>query len=90
VTAGEPAAEAGDGGLAERYEQLRRRAMDGAPEGYRLGLAVLQREGMAAWIQAWKELPDVGGQPRPVPAATTPDAVVAALASMALACAGAR
>jgi len=76
--------------LAERYEQLRRRALDGAPDGFRLGLAVLQRQGMAAWIGAWEE---IGGAPQPqqrTQAAHASDAVVAVLASMALACAAAR
>lgn len=90
MTAGEPAAEAGDAGLAERYEQLRQRALEGAPDGFRLGLAVLQRQGMAAWIGAWKEFGGVPVAPeRPAPAAHASDAVVAVLASMALACVGA-
>lgn len=92
MTAGEPAAEAGDAGLAERYEQLRRRALDGAPDGFRLGLAVLQRQGMAAWIAAWKEfggVPVASAPERPASEAQASDAVVAVLASMALACAGA-
>jgi hypothetical protein len=75
--------------MAERYEQLRSRALVGAPDGFRLGLAVLQRQGMAAWIGAWEE---IGGAPppqRPTQAAHGSDAVVAVLASMALAVAGA-
>ncbi len=89
MTAGEPATGAGDAGLAERYEQLRRRALEGAPDGFRLGLAVLQRQGMAAWIGAWKELVDAVPPQRPPNDAHASDAVVAVLASMALACAGA-
>ncbi|MFN2506965.1 MAG: hypothetical protein ABR540_22595 [Acidimicrobiales bacterium] len=88
MTAGEPATEGGDG-LAERYEQLRRRALEGAPDGFRLGLAVLQRQGMAAWINAWKELAYAFPPQRPTNDAHGSDAVVAVLASMALACAGA-
>lgn len=89
MTAGEPATEDGDGGLAERYEQLRRRALEGAPDGFRLGLAVLQRQGMAAWIHAWKELADAFPPQRPDDDAHASDEVVAVLASMALAVAGA-
>jgi len=33
----------------EGYEQLRSQALDGGPSGYRLGLALLERRGVAAW-----------------------------------------
>jgi hypothetical protein len=85
VPAGEPASVAE--GLVERYEELRRRALGGETDGWRLGLAVLERQGLAAWIHAWDAI-----APAPVPAGSTPapagcEQVVALLASMALACA---
>lgn len=43
-----PAAEA----LGARYEELRRWIVDGSGWSSRLGLAVLLREGLAAWIAA--------------------------------------
>jgi hypothetical protein len=73
----------------ERYEQLRSRALEGEPSGFRLGLAVLERRGLAAWARAGRgtahacepqraaasvvELPKASGE------------LVGALASMALA-----
>ena len=86
MAAGEPASGA-DRRLVERYEELRRRALGGEADGWRLGLAVLQRQGVAAWIHAWDEIGSA-----PVPARSTPapagcEQIVAVLASMALACA---
>lgn len=75
--------------MAERYEQLRSRALGGAPDGFRLGLAVLQRQGMAAWMGAWKEIGDAPPPQQPKHVTDGSDAVVAVLASMALAVAGA-
>jgi hypothetical protein len=95
VPAGEPATGSGDGELVERYEQLRRRVLNGEPDGFRLGLAVLQRQGLAAWLRAWDDLGAVANPPT----STSPDVptgpvasdmVVAVLASMTLACAGIR
>lgn len=72
----------------ERYEQLRRRAFDGDVGGWRLGLAILQHRGVSAWLQACRSVP-VASAPvrsaRPLPAGEG-EALVAALASMALAC----
>jgi len=72
----------------ERYEQLRAHALDGEPSGFRLGLALLERRGVAAWSRAWGSTTAT----RPAvasPAATAPvaasDELVGALASMALA-----
>ncbi len=73
----------------ERYEQLRAHALDGEPSGFRLGLALLERRGMAAWSRAW----DSTASPRPAVAVPAPtalasaadDELVGALASMALA-----
>ena len=75
-------------GAVERYEQLRSRALGGERSGFRLGLALLERRGVAAWARAWQgtaaareqracgsvlELPAASGE------------LVRALASMALA-----
>jgi hypothetical protein len=78
----------GDARGVERYEQVRSHALDGEPSGFRLGLALLERRGVAAWSRAW-------GASAPAPAATQParvapgpaggDELVGALASMALA-----
>jgi hypothetical protein len=79
----------GDARGVERYEQLRSHALDGEPSGFRLGLALLERRGVAAWSRAW-------GATAPAPAGATPparvapgpaagDELVGALASMALA-----
>lgn len=74
----------------ERYEQLRRHALDGEVQGWQLGLAVLQRRGVAAWLHAWQTTtpaPAAGPMaPQPMAAAE----VVGVLASMALACLRAR
>jgi hypothetical protein len=82
-------ASAGGVGDVERYEQLRSRALDGEPSGFRLGLALLERRGVMAWARVWQgttpereprrvavsvlEMPAVSGE------------LVGALASMALA-----
>lgn len=74
----------------ERYESLRRRALGGEPSGWRLGLAVVQRRGVAAWLRA--------GHALPAPSPTRPandvvvggDELVGVLATMALACIGGR
>ncbi|MCA1697952.1 MAG: hypothetical protein LC790_03225 [Actinobacteria bacterium] len=72
----------------DRYEQLRRRALGGEPEGWRLGLGVLCQRGVAAWLRAWHTT-----APTTRPAIATPsaaervgsDELVGVLASMALA-----
>jgi hypothetical protein len=73
----------------ERYEQLRARVLAGEPDGFRLGLAMLERRGLAAWARAWR-----GTAPAPAvaPARATvielpSDArqIVGVLATMALA-----
>jgi hypothetical protein len=75
--------------LVTRYEDLRRRIVDGSGWSSRLGLAILRREGLAAWIAAWTSTPG------PAAVDTSPDAalrlpderhaeVVRVLASMAL------
>lgn len=37
-------------GFTERYEQLRKRAVEGAGSGSQVGMAVLRREGVSAWM----------------------------------------
>jgi len=76
-------------GSVERYEQLRAVALDGAP-GPGLGLALLHRRGVSAWVRAWP-----AATPTPTPAAVAggptvafaPGAqeIVGVLAAMALA-----
>jgi len=80
---------AGDGsGDVERYERLRACAL-GEPDGWRLGLALLERRGVAAWTRAWQTTVPVP-PPRPAgPAVETPAGageIVGLLATMALAC----
>ena len=60
----------GDARGVERYEQLRSHALDGEPSGFRLGLALLERRGVAARSRAW-------GATAPAPAGATPPARVA-------------
>jgi hypothetical protein len=40
----------GDGAI-DGYEELRRRALSGAADGWRLGLGVLQHRGVAGWLR---------------------------------------
>jgi len=67
-------------------------ALGGGPDGQRLGRALLERRGLAAWAQAWHEAAPASPAPRaraaPVPAGC--GEVVAVLAAMALACCGGR
>jgi hypothetical protein len=80
----------GGAGVVERYEQLRSHAICGEPSGFRLGLALLERRGVAAWARAWGETapaqpaPASRAAPKPAPVAVG-DELVGALASMALA-----
>jgi len=71
------------------YEQLRARALSGGPDGWRLGLGVLQQRGVAAWLRVRQAtMPKVSP---PTPRAASPIAggveaeLVGLLASMALA-----
>jgi len=61
--------------------------LHGDPAGCRLGLGVLERNGVAAWMRAWRTTAPEAAQ-RPVvpgvPAAG--DELVGVLATMALAC----
>lgn len=91
MTAGDPPA-ADIAEPVQRYEQLRARALAGQADGFRLGLAVLRRNGVAAWMQTWAAAPIAPRRCLPAPEATADgggrnDEVVAVLAAMALACA---
>lgn len=82
----EPAAAGGD---VERYERLRACALAGEPDGHRLGLALLERRGLAAWTRAWQEAAPRPSPPAPAVGPPTGDGereIVGVLASMALAC----
>lgn len=73
--------------LVARYEDLRRWIVDGAGGSSRWGLALLRRQGLAAWITTWAAAPGASGvDPRPEGARRLPDApqadVVRVLASM--------
>ncbi len=73
--------------LVARYEDLRRWIVDGAGAGSRWGLALLRREGLAAWIATWAAAPGAAAvDPRPEVARRLPDErhadVVRVLASM--------
>jgi hypothetical protein len=89
VPAGSSEENAGGASDIERYEQLRARALSGSPDGWRLGLAMLERRGMAAWARAWKTTAPAPPRPsRPgVEVPTDASQIVAVLATMALACA---
>src|SRR6266568_1094749 len=72
--AGRPKAQAADAArpdadrsLIDCYEQLRRYALGGHADGHRLGLAVLLRYGVAAWIHARAELPAAPPPPAAAP-----------------------
>ncbi len=80
----------GDLADVERYEQLRRDALAGGPSGFRQGLALLQRRGVAAWARAWATtLPSSAAAPAAATArdrAEASEEIVGMLATMALAC----
>lgn len=81
--------------LQDRYERLREDAVTAAGQGWRWGRALLERQGLAAWMAASCEQAAapardrVVGRTRSAPEATTGDPLVAALATMVLACADA-
>jgi hypothetical protein len=76
----------GGDGHVERYEQLRASALEGDGAGWQLGLALLQRQGVAAWARAWPNQPSPARASRPValPVAGGGE-IVGVLATMALA-----
>jgi hypothetical protein len=72
----------------ERYEQLRADALQGGPSGFRLGLALLERRGVAAWTRAWRDTTPQAVPQSPAPVVELPAAsgeLVNALAGLALA-----
>ena len=79
----------GGDGTVDGYEQLRRRALCGDADGWRLGLGVLQHRGVAAWLG----VRTATASARPTPTRAVPPAtgggvaaeLVGLLASMALA-----
>jgi len=82
----------GDNRAVGGYEQLRRQALSGDVDGWRLGLGVLQHRGVAAWLQIRKAATAATVAAAPTPTAISPptatgiDAeLVELLASMALA-----
>jgi hypothetical protein len=75
--------------LVTRYEDVRRWIVDGSGWSSRWGLAILRREGLAAWIAAWASTPGPAAvEPPPDAALRLPDErhaeVVRVLTSMAL------
>lgn len=83
----------GEVGDVERYERLRRSALSGEPDGWRLGLALLERRGLAAWARAWQSTAPASSPQRARSAVAVPsgaDEIVGVLATMALACVAGR
>jgi hypothetical protein len=73
------------------YEQLRRRVLDGDVSGWRMGLAVVQHRGLAAWLRVRRSVcpPPAGTAALGAPATVgglggIGDQLVAVLAGMAL------
>ena len=81
----------GDGSdVVDGYEQLRRRALTGDTDGWRLGLAVLEQRGVVAWLRVRQASVATFSPPTPAragsPLAGNVNAeLVGLLASMALA-----
>jgi len=71
-----------------RYEELRRHAVERQILAGRLGLAVLLRQGLAAWVEQWSKVPAPApsaerSRPSPLPDDSSAD-VINVLAAMAL------
>ena len=73
-----------------RYEDLRRHAVERQILAGRFGLAVLLRQGLAAWVEQWSKMPAPTpaapadrSRPSPLPDDTSAD-VINVLAAMAL------
>ena len=61
----------GDGSdVVDGYEQLRVRALGGEPDGWRLGLGVLQQRGVAAWLRVRQATVPTISPPTPARAAS--------------------
>jgi hypothetical protein len=65
---------------------LRACALGGEPDGWRLGLALLERRGVAAWARAWQTTAAASSAPAAVEAPAAAGEIVGVLATMALAC----
>lgn len=74
---------------AERYEELRRRALTGEPDGFALGQVVLRRRGILAWIQASAELAATPATPTAGVAPAARGELVGVLAGITLCALGA-
>jgi hypothetical protein len=81
----------GDGSdVVDGYERLRARALGGQPDGWRLGLGVLQQRGVTAWLRVRRAaVPTISAAPpswaEPRVAGGVEAELVGLLASMALA-----
>jgi hypothetical protein len=81
----------GDGSdVVDGYERLRARALGGDVDGWRLGLAVLQQRGLAAWLRVRQATVSTVSPPTPSRAGSpiaggVDGELVGLLASMALA-----
>jgi hypothetical protein len=78
-----------EGSDVEDYEQLRDRALRGDTGGWRLGLAVVERRGVAAWLRVRAAATVAAPVPAPARAgrpvlADAADEIVCVLAAMAL------
>jgi hypothetical protein len=76
--------------VMDGYEQLRARALGGDVDGWRLGLAVLQQRGLAAWLRVRQASVSTVSPPTPSKAGSPitggmDGELVGLLASMALA-----
>ena len=77
-------------GRASAMSSCARTRSRAAPSGFRLGLALLERRGVAAWTRAWSSTAPASPLPAAAPRDGVPpvpvdDELVGALASMALA-----
>jgi hypothetical protein len=66
---------AGPGSWTTRYEDLRREVLSGCSSGGYWGLALLMRQGLAAWMRAWPPCADparLGGHSLPLPVTDYP------------------
>jgi len=76
--------------LAQRYEELRQRALDKHQGGMMWGLVVLRTKGMVSWVRSWQEhgegevahMPSKGSAFEASPLSSTAEEVVRVLAGM--------
>jgi hypothetical protein len=77
-----------DSSLVDRYEQLRARALSGAPDGWRHGLGLVIGRGLPAWMTVATDhqpRPSTSTSPAPPLTGLAGTEVVNVLAAMALA-----